>query len=90
MGGSNKRFTHESLQDSKSIKVLLTALSKGFSKGTLTLGDDDNELVLKPDGLMTVRLKGEREDGQCQVSLRVTWNDGSEPSSRKGSLRIES
>ncbi|MHA3977486.1 amphi-Trp domain-containing protein [Halovulum sp. GXIMD14794] len=90
MAGSNGRFKHESLQDAKSIKTLLTALAKGFSKGELTLGDDDDELVLKTGGLMTVRIKGGREDGQSEVSLRVTWSDPAHPAPRKGTPRIES
>lgn len=90
MTGSNRRFKHESLQDAKTIKSLLTSLSKGFSKGEMILGDDDNEIVLKTDGLMSVRLNAEREDGNCQFSLQVSWSDPSEPAPRKGTPRIES
>lgn len=90
MGGSNKRFTHESLQDAKTIKSLLSALSKGFAKGEMTLGDDDEEFVLKTASLMTVRIKAEREDGRSEVSLRVSWADPAEPAPRKGNPRIES
>lgn len=89
MGDSNRRFTHESLQDAKTIKSLLSSLAKGFSQGEMTLGDDDNELILKTAGLMNVRIKAEREDGQCQVSLRVYWSDPTEPTHRKGTPRIE-
>ncbi|MDB6175997.1 amphi-Trp domain-containing protein [Paracoccus sp. Z330] len=90
MSDSNKRFTHESLADPKTIKTLLSSLAKGFSKGQMTLGDDKDELVLKTAGLMNVRIKAEREDGQCEVSLRVSWSDPSTPAQRKGSPRIES
>ncbi|MDF1716145.1 MAG: amphi-Trp domain-containing protein [Antarcticimicrobium sp.] len=90
MSDARNRFSHESLQDAKAIKTLLTALAKGFSKGEMTLGDEDDELVLKTAGLMTVRIKGEREDGQCEVNLRIRWSDPSEPSPQKGKPRIES
>lgn len=90
MGGSTRRFSHESLQDAKTIKSLLTSLAKGFSKGEMTLGDDDDELVLKTEGLMNVRIKAEREDGRCQVSLRVSWSDPAESAPRRGTPRIES
>ncbi|MCV6584237.1 MAG: amphi-Trp domain-containing protein [Marinibacterium sp.] len=90
MGGSNTRFSHESLQDAKTIKSLISALGKGFAKGSLTLGDGGDELVLHPDGLMTVRIKAERENGQCQVNLRVSWADGDAPSPRRDSPRIDS
>ncbi|WP_424927275.1 amphi-Trp domain-containing protein [Amaricoccus tamworthensis] len=88
---ADKRFTHESLQDAKTIKSLLNALSRGFSKGEMTLGDEDNELLLETADLMTVRIKGERTDGQCAVSLRVTWPDPkTTPGPKKGKPRIES
>lgn len=90
MSNPDKRFTHESLQDAKTIKSLLSSLAKGFSKGEMTLGDDDDELVLRTDGLMTVRIKAEREDGRCEVSLRVSWADPDAPAQQKGMPRIES
>ncbi|MGI3163537.1 amphi-Trp domain-containing protein [Pseudooceanicola sp. 200-1SW] len=90
MANGNARFSHESLQDAKTIKTLLTALSKGFAKGELILGDEDDELVLKTAQLMTLRLKAERDEGRCEVTLRVSWSDPSAPEARKGKPRIES
>ncbi|KUF09993.1 amphi-Trp domain-containing protein [Pseudoponticoccus marisrubri] len=88
---NDRRFSHESLQDAKTIKTLLTALSKGFAKGEMTLGDDEEELVLQPAELMTLRLKGERVDGRCSVSLRVSWADPEAPqTSPNGKPRIGS
>mgnify|MGYP005988757767 CR=1 FL=1 len=72
---ADQRFTHESLQDAKTVKTLLNALSKGLSKGEMTLSDEDQTLVLQTADLMTVRIRGERVDGHCTVSLRVTWAD---------------
>ncbi len=90
MSDEDKRFSHESLQDAKTIKTLLTALSKGLSKGQVALGDEDDELILKTDGLMNLRLKGAREDGHCSVSLRITWTDPEAPPQRKDKPRIDS
>ncbi|WP_321367101.1 amphi-Trp domain-containing protein [uncultured Celeribacter sp.] len=89
MSGQNAHFSHDSLQDAKTIKTLLTALSKGFSKGEMTLGDDENELVLQTAGLMNVRIKASREDGQCQINLRVSWSDPVNPGTSKGSPKIK-
>lgn len=90
MSDKNSRFSHESLQDAKTIKTLLAALAKGFSKGEMTLSDEDNVLILKTDGLMNVRIKGEREDGHSEFSLRVTWSDPQATAARKVKPRIES
>lgn len=88
---ADKRFSHESLQDAKTIKTLLTALSKGFAKGEMCLGDEDDELVMQTADLMTLRLRGERQDGRCTVSLRVTWADPDAPqTSTTGKPRVGS
>lgn len=88
---ADKRFSHESLQDAKTIKTLLNALSKGFSRGELTLSDEEQELALKTADLMTLRIKGERADGNCSVSLRITWADPeASPARSKGKPRIAS
>ena len=90
MGDSNNRFKHESLQDAKTIKALLTSLASGFSKGDMKLGDDKKEIVLKPDGLMNVRIRAEREDGTSKFSLSVSWSDASDNARSKGTPRVES
>lgn len=90
MGDTTKRFKHELLQDAKSIKSLLAALSKGIGKGELVLGDDEDEITLQPEGLLSVRLKAEREGGQSQITLRVSWADREKPAKSKGTPRIES
>lgn len=90
MTAKTHRFSHESLQDTKTIKTLLTALAKGIAKGEMTLSDEEQELVLNPTGLMNVRIKGEREDGMSEFSLRVTWSDPLEPPKQKAKPRIES
>ncbi|WP_108258846.1 amphi-Trp domain-containing protein [Mangrovicoccus ximenensis] len=90
MADKTTRFSHDSLQDAKTIKTLLTALSKGFSKGELTLGDDDSEMVLQTAGLMNLRLRAEREDGECRVSLRVSWTDPAAEPAQKGAPKISS
>ncbi|OSP53767.1 amphi-Trp domain-containing protein [Pseudoruegeria sp. SK021] len=88
---SHERFSHESLQDAKTIKTLLDALSKGFSKGEMTLSDDEGALVMQTADLLTIRIKGERLDGHCSVSLRVVWPDPeAAPSGSSGKPRIDS
>lgn len=89
--GSQSRFSHVSLQDAKTIKTLLTALSKSFGKGEMTLSDDDDALIMPIGELMTVRIKGERVEGRCSVSLRISWADPEEPDPQtRNSPRIKS
>ncbi|MEQ5869630.1 amphi-Trp domain-containing protein [Sagittula sp. NFXS13] len=84
---TDKRFSHESLQDAKTIKTLLTALPKGVAKGEISLGDEDDLLLMQTAERM--RLQGERLDGRCTVSLRVSWADPETPqTSTTGRPRI--
>lgn len=82
------RFLHESLQDAKTIKPLLHALAKGFAKGEIELHDDDHALTLAADGLLNLRIKAEREDGRCQVALRITWAEPTAKPKGKTTPRI--
>lgn len=86
---TDKRFSHESLQDAKTIKALLTALPKGVAKGEISLGNEDDLLLMQTAGRMPLRLQGERLDGRCTVSLRVSWADPETPqTSTAGRPRI--
>lgn len=69
------KFRHESLQDRKSIRALLDSIAKGIGKGELTLADGNDELVLPLDGLLTLRVKADRADGNCRIDLRISWRD---------------
>jgi len=81
MSRPDGKFRHESLQDRKTIKSLLAALTKGIGAGEITLSDGDKELVLPVDGLMTLRIKADRSDGACRVDLRISWTEDSDTES---------
>lgn len=88
MHNSDGTFRHESLQTRKSIKALLDAVTKGIGKGELSLGDGDDELVLHPDGLITMRVRAERSNGSNRIDLRLTWTEETEAPNGKGELKI--
>ncbi|WP_071673436.1 amphi-Trp domain-containing protein [Nioella nitratireducens] len=81
MSQPDGKFRHESLQDRKTIKALLTALTKGIGAGEITFGEDDKTLVLPVDGLMTLRIKADRSDGACRVDLRISWTEDNDTTS---------
>lgn len=75
MAHPDGKFLHESLQDRKSVKVLLESLTKAIGKGELTLSDDQNELTLPLDKLLNLMIKADRTDGNCSVDIRLTWKE---------------
>lgn len=66
-------FRHESLQDKDTIRDILEALTKGLGKGKLTFTDDNGEIVLRPSGLLNLKVTAGREDSRNRVDIRITW-----------------
>ena len=83
MNAPDGKFRHESLQDRKTIKLILEAMTKGIGKGELTLSDGDEALTLPIDGLLTLRIKADRSDGASRIDLRVSWNEQVEQVTKK-------
>lgn len=83
MSQPDGKFRHESLQDRKTIKALLAALTKGIGAGEVTLSDGDKDLMLPVEGLMTLRIKADRSNGACQIDLRISWTEDSDAESTR-------
>lgn len=66
-------FRHESLQDCQSVHKILSSLTKGFSKNSLKFSDEDDEIVLEPEGLLRLKLTADQEEVRNSVTLRISW-----------------
>ena len=73
MRQSKNSFRHESLQDADTIQDLLKALAKGIAKGRLTFSDEDGEIVMRPEGLLNLKVTATDDEGRHRVNIRVTW-----------------
>ena len=89
MRESKQSFRHESLQDGKSIQELLQALCAGLAAGRLELSDADDQLVLKPEGLLHLKLTASQEDNQNGINLRITWQSKDKKAKKKSALKIK-
>lgn len=75
MNQDAKTFFHHSLQDAKSIRTILRAITTGLGKGTVILSDDDQEPVeLVPDGLMELTVTASQDMGHNKLSIQVQWH----------------
>lgn len=88
MNNGDGSFRHESIQSRKSIKALLEAVTKGIGKGELTLSDGEDEIVMEPGGLITLRVRAERSEGSNRIDLRLTWTETTEAPTSKGELKV--
>ena len=73
MKNDDKDFNHESLQDRDTIVQLLSSLQEGLKKGTLRFSDEDNEIVLKPSGLLNLAIKASSSAELNVIDLRISW-----------------
>jgi amphi-Trp domain-containing protein len=76
-------FRHESLQDSKTIKGVLKALTDGLASGKLSFSDADDSIELEPRGLMNLKITASQEDSLNKVNIRITWQSEEKVKSNK-------
>ena len=69
----DSRFRHESLQDTKTIKALLKALTAGIGRGEVTLEDDNGTLTMHPGGLLHLRITASVDDERNRLDIRIRW-----------------
>lgn len=73
MPQAKNTFRHESLHDADSVRDILEALTKGLGKGKLSFSDDDGEIIMRPEGLLHLKLRASCEDNRNRVDLRISW-----------------
>ncbi len=83
-------FRHYSLQDTKSISKILDSITEGLAKGKLVFSDEDDKIVLSPDGLLELKVTASQEDNRQRINVRISWQVESKTKINKKSLRISS
>lgn len=73
MRDNKKRFKHESLQDTDTIRELLKAITKGIAKGKISFSDEDNEMIMEPQGLLNLKLSASQEENRNRLAIRISW-----------------
>ncbi|MCU7844839.1 MAG: amphi-Trp domain-containing protein [Candidatus Thiodiazotropha sp. (ex Monitilora ramsayi)] len=89
MRQGKKNFRHESLQDRESIQAILKAITQGVAKGKLTLSDEEDEMVLNPDGLLQLKVTATQDTDRHRINLRITWQAETEALKQGKSLKVK-
>ena len=89
MARRKKRFHYQSLQDTKSIQTVLKAITAGIAKGKVTFSDEDEKIVMRPEGLLELKVTATQEDNRNRFNIKVSWqvDDGRE--NKKKSLSVK-
>jgi len=90
MKNRDTRFKHESLQDSDSIQQILKVITKGIGKGKVTFSDEDDEIVMEPEGLLQLKLTATREENRQRINIKISWQVEEEIQKQQKSLSVTS
>ncbi len=82
-------FRHESIQDLNSITDILKAITKGLEKGELELSDEEGEITFKPEGLLTLKVTGSRNESSDRLNIRISWQHPMKMNQAKQSLKVK-
>lgn len=81
-------FRHDSLQDTKSIQRILESINAGLAKGKISFSDEDDKIVMYPDGLLDLKITATQESNKNRFNIRISWqtDDGNENKEKKLSV----
>ncbi len=89
MKQSKKSFRHESLQDAETIQELLKSVARGFARGELLFSDEEDEIIMHPEGLMDLKVTSNQEENRHRINIRITWQIEKNNKKQNKSLRIK-
>jgi len=90
MRQGKKSFRHESLQDAASIQEIMAAISDGIAKGKVSFSDEDDKIVMRPEGLLHMKVTAAQEEDRDRISIRVSWQVEDKQGKKKKPLRVSS
>jgi amphi-Trp domain-containing protein len=89
MRSRKRSFRHQSLQDQKSIQDILKSITRGIAKGKLSFSDEDDKIVLRPEGLLDLKVTVSQEEGRNRFNIRVSWQTDDETANKKKRLSVK-
>ena len=89
MRNGKKSFRHQSLQDEKSIQDILKAITSGIAKGKITFSDEDEKIVMRPEGLLELKVTATQEDNRNRFNIRISWQVDDSREKKKKSLSVK-
>jgi len=88
MRQGKRSFRHESLQDAASIQEILTAISDGIARGRVSFSDSDDKIVMRPEGLLQMKVTAFQEEDRDSISIRLSWQVEERQGKKKKPLKV--
>jgi len=89
MRNRKKSFRHQSLQDEKSIQDILKAVSSGIARGKISFSDEDEKIVMRPEGLLELKVTALQEDNRNRFNIRISWQTEDDKIGKKKRLSVK-
>ena len=89
MRSGKKSFRHQSLQDEKSIQDILKSITSGIAKGKITFSDEDEKIVMRPEGLLDLKVTASQEDNRNRFNIRISWQVEEKTVKKKKRLSVK-
>jgi len=89
MRSRKKSFRHQSLQDEKSIQDILKSIANGIAKGKITFSDEDEKIIMRPEGLLDLKVTATQEENRNRFNIRISWQVEDDGDKKKKSLSVK-
>jgi len=89
MRNGKKSFRHQSLQDEKSIQGILQAITSGIAKGKISFSDEDEKIVMRPEGLLELKVTATQEENRNRFNIRISWQVEDDGEKKGKSLSVK-
>ncbi len=89
MRNGKRSFRHQSLQDEKTIQDILKSIASGLAKGKITFSDEDEIIVMRPEGLLDLKLTATQEENRNRFNIRISWQVDDSREKKKKSLSVK-
>jgi len=89
MRSGKRSFRHQSLQDNKSIQDILKAITGGIARGKVTFSDEDEKIVMRPEGLLDLKVTATQEENRNRFDIRISWQVEDDIEKKKKSLSVK-
>ena len=89
MRSGKRSFRHQSLQDAKSIEGILKSITSGIARGKITFSDEDEKIVMCPEGLLDLKVTATQEDNRNRFNIRISWQLEDDSDKKKKSLSVK-
>ncbi|MGB5179170.1 MAG: amphi-Trp domain-containing protein [Gammaproteobacteria bacterium] len=89
MRSGKRSFRHQSLQDAKSIEAILKSITSGIARGKITFSDEDEKIVMRPEGLLDLKVTAAQEDNRNRFNIRISWQLEDDSDKKKKSLSVK-